>query len=93
MAVLSKNDLVAQVAQNIELDKKTTDKVITAALDAIITSLKAGHDVRFIGFGSFSKQRSEAREGRNPRTGETIKIAASNKPVFKAGKEFKDAVN
>lgn len=93
MTILSKGDFVAQVAKDTNLDKTTTEKVITATLDAVMNALKEGKEVRFIGFGSFSKQRSEARAGRNPRTGETIKIAASNRPVFKAGKEFKDAVN
>lgn len=93
MTILSKSDFIAHVAKETNVDKTTTEKVVSATLDALMKSLKDGKEVRFMGFGSFSVQQSKAREGRNPRTGETIKIAASNKPVFKAGKEFKDAVN
>lgn len=93
MTILSKSDFIALVAKETNLEKTTTEQVVSATLDTLMKSLKDGKEVRFMGFGSFSVQHSKAREGRNPRTGETIKIAASNKPVFKAGKEFKDAVN
>ncbi len=93
MTILSKSDVVTHVVQDTNFDKTTAEKVVTATLTAIVNALKEGKEVRFMGFGSFSVQQSKAREGRNPRTGETIHIAASNKPTFKAGKEFKDAVN
>ena len=54
---------------------------------------RCGEEIRLIGFGTFAVQKSAAREGRNPRTGEKIKIAASNRPVFRTGKELKDSVN
>ena len=61
--------------------------------DAITAALKAGEDVRLVGFGSFSISARAAREGRNPRTGQTITIEASKQPKFTAGKGLKDAVN
>ena len=90
---LSKGDLVSYVAQETKLTKIDAEKAVNAVFAGITNSLQQGQDARFIGFGSFSIQKSAAREGRNPRTGDKIQIKASNRPVFKAGKELKDAVN
>ena len=90
---MNKTDLVNVVASEAELSKKQADAAVSAALDAIIAALKAGDKVQLIGFGTFEVKAVAEREGRNPKTGETIKIAASKKPVFSASKVLKDQVN
>ncbi|TQV79095.1 HU family DNA-binding protein [Denitrobaculum tricleocarpae] len=90
---MNKNDLVAVVAENSELSKADSTKAVDAVFDAITSSLKSGDEVRLVGFGTFSVAQRAASEGRNPRTGEKIKIPASKQPKFKAGKGLKDAVN
>ncbi|MBB44311.1 MAG: DNA-binding protein HU [Rhodospirillaceae bacterium] len=90
---MNKNDLVADVASGSGLSKADSAKAVDAVFDAITSSLKNGTEVRLVGFGTFSVSRRQATTGRNPRTGETIQIAASNQPKFKAGKGLKDAVN
>ena len=90
---MNKNDLVASVASDSGLSKADATKAVDAVLEAITSSLKGGTEVRLVGFGTFSVSRRQATTGRNPRTGETIQIAASNQPKFKAGKGLKDAVN
>ena len=91
--VMSKGDLVSYIAQGTNLTKADSQKALESALKGIEESLQKGEDVRLIGFGSFSVSKIQAREGLNPRTGDKIKISARNRPVFKAGKELKDAVN
>ena len=90
---MNKNDLVASVASDAGLSKADATKAVDGVFDAITSSLKGGTEVRLVGFGTFSVSRRQATTGRNPRTGETIQIAASNQPKFKAGKGLKDAVN
>ena len=90
---MNKNDLVAVVAENSDLSKADSTKAVDAVFDAITASLKSGDEVRLVGFGTFSVAQRAASEGRNPRTGEKIKIPASKQPKFKAGKGLKDAVN
>ncbi len=90
---MNKNDLVAVVAENSELSKADSTKAVDAVFDAITSTLKSGDEVRLVGFGTFSVAQRAASEGRNPRTGEKIKIPASKQPKFKAGKGLKDAVN
>lgn len=90
---MNKNDLVAQVATKAEFSKTDALKAVDAVFDAITDSLKSGDEVRLVGFGTFGVSERAASEGRNPRTGEIIKIAASKQPKFKAGKALKDAVN
>lgn len=92
MAV-GKFELVSYVASETKLTKADAQKAVEAVLSGIMEALEKGEEVRLIGFGSFSVQKSPARDGRNPRTGETIKIAASNRPVFRVGKDLKEAVN
>jgi DNA-binding protein HU-beta len=90
---MNKNDLVAAVADASELTKADAAKAVDAVFDTITGSLQGGNDVRLVGFGTFSVVNRKATTGRNPRTGETIQIAASKQPKFKAGKGLKDAVN
>jgi DNA-binding protein HU-beta len=90
---MNKQELVSAVAEATGLTKADTDKAIDAVFTAITDSLKKGEEVRLIGFGSFSVSQRAATTGRNPRTGEAIKIAASKNPKFSAGKGLKDAVN
>ena len=90
--MVSKKDLVATIADKVELSKKDTEAVVNAFLDSIKESLKDGEKVTLTGFGNFEVRERSARTGRNPQTGETIEIAASKVPAFKAGKELKDAV-
>lgn len=90
---MNKNDLVAAVADATGLSKADAGKAVDGTLDAITGSLKKGGEVRLVGFGTFSVAKRAASTGRNPRTGESIKIPASKQPKFKAGKALKDAVN
>lgn len=88
-----KIELVNYVADETKLTKADAQKAVEAVLGGVTQFLKKGEDVRLIGFGSFSILKTAARDGRNPRTGETIKIKAGKRPIFKAGKELKEAVN
>jgi DNA-binding protein HU-beta len=88
-----KTDLAAYIAKNNSLTKDQAGKVIDSLLAGIRESLQKGEEVRLIGFGTFAVQKTAARAGRNPRTGETIKIAASNRATFRAGKELKETLN
>lgn len=90
---MNKNDLVAAVADSAGLSKADATKAVDSVFDQITTELKRGSEVRLVGFGTFAVAQRKATTGRNPRTGETIKIAASKQPKFKAGKALKDAVN
>lgn len=90
---MNKNDLVSKVADDAGLSKADAAKAVDSVFDSITDSLKAGTEVRLVGFGTFAVAERAASEGRNPRTGEPITIAASKQPKFKAGKALKDAVN
>ncbi len=90
---MNKNDLIAQVADKADLTKASAGAAVDAVFDTIAGALKSGDEVKVIGFGNFSVTKRAASEGRNPRTGEKIKIPASKAPKFKAGKGLKDAVN
>lgn len=90
---MNKNELVAEVAESADLSKADAAKAVEAVFDSITGTLKKGGDVRLVGFGTFSVASRAASEGRNPRTGEKIKIPASKLPKFKPGKGLKDAVN
>lgn len=89
---MNKNDLVKTVTDATGLNTSDATKAVNAVLDAVIESVAKGDDVRLVGFGTFSSLKREARQGRNPRTGEPLQIAATTVPQFKAGKEFKDTV-
>ena len=90
---MNKSDLVNKVSETTGLTKTDADKAIDAVFNVITAALKADDDVRLVGFGSFSVSSRAARDGRNPRTGEIIKIAASKQPKFTPGKVLKDALN
>lgn len=90
---MTKTDLVNVVAEEAQLSKKQADAAVNAVVAAITDALKAGDKVQLIGFGTFEVKAVAEREGRNPKTGETIKIAASKKPAFSASKVLKDEVN
>ena len=90
---MNKVDLVSAVAKQAELSKKDAGLAVEAVFDAISEALEKVDKVQLIGFGTFDVSERAAREGRNPRTGETMKIAASKAPRFKAGKALKDRVN
>ncbi len=89
---MNKTELVNAVAEKAAVSKKDAEKVINATVDAITAALKAGDKVQLVGFGAFEVKSRAARQGRNPRTKETITIPASKSPVFKAGKALKDTV-
>ena len=90
---MNKGDLIEAVAAGANLSKADASRAVDAVLDGITGALKSGGSVSLVGFGTFSVKSRAARLGRNPRTGETIQIAASKVPGFKAGKALKDAVN
>jgi DNA-binding protein HU-beta len=90
---MNKAELVDAVAGAANLSKADAGRAVDAVVDGITSALKRGEQVSVVGFGTFSVKHRAARSGRNPRTGETIQIAASNVPGFKAGKGLKDAVN
>lgn len=90
---MNKNDLVAAVANGTGLSKADATKAVDEVFDQITAALKKGEEVRLVGFGTFAVTKRAASQGRNPRTGEPLTIAASNRPKFTAGKGLKDAVN
>ncbi|MGP1252985.1 HU family DNA-binding protein [Algihabitans albus] len=90
---MNKNELIAAVADDAGLSKADSEKAVNAVFDSITGALKTGDEVRLMGFGNFSVAQRAASEGRNPRTGEKIKIPASKQVKFKAGKGLKDSVN
>ena len=87
---MNKTELVAAIAKKTELSKKDAEKAFT---DVVAEELKKGEKIQIVGFGTFEVSERAAREGRNPRSGEVMHIAASKAPKFKAGKALKDIVN
>ena len=90
---MNKAELVSRMAEKSELTKKEAEMALNALMESIQEALVSGDKVQLVGFGTFETRERAAREGRNPRTKETISIPASTVPVFKAGKEFKEKVN
>ena len=90
---MNKTELVAAMADKAGLTKKDAEAALSAFVSVVADELKKGEKVQLVGFGTFEVATREAREGRNPRTGETMKIEASKAPKFKAGKALKDMVN
>jgi len=90
---MNKGELIEAVADSAGLSKADASRAVDAVVDSITGALSKGQTVSLVGFGTFAVKKRAARQGRNPRTGETIQIAASNVPGFKAGKALKDAVN
>ena len=90
---MNKSELVDLIAARADISKSTAGDALEAVLDGITGALSSGDSVTLVGFGTYSVSRRNARDGRNPRTGETIRIQASNLAKFKAGKALKDALN
>lgn len=90
---MKKSDLVDLVSQRQSLPRQQVEATIDSFLDAVAEGLAKGERIDFRGFGAFTVRESAARSGRNPRTGETIQIAARKTPTFKVGKELRDRVN
>ena len=90
---MNKTELVAAVAEQAGLSKKDAEAAVKAFTDVVAEALKAGDKIQLVGFGTFEVSERAAREGRNPRTGETMTIEASKTPKFKAGKALKDLLN
>lgn len=90
---MNKTELINVVAQEAEISKKAAEAAVNATFAAISGALAAGDKVQVIGFGTFSVKEVAARDCRNPKTGETIKVEASKKPAFSASKPLKDQVN
>ena len=90
---MNKTELVAAVAEQADISKKDAEKVLKAFVDVVTEEMKKGEKVQLVGFGTFEVSERAAREGRNPQTGKTMKIAASKAPKFKAGKALKDSLN
>ena len=90
---MNKGELIAAVAAKAELTKKDSENALNAVLDVIAEAMAKDDKVQLIGFGTFEAKKRPARVARNPRTGESVKIAACKAPAFKAGKALKDAVN
>ena len=90
---MNKAEFTSAVADDAEMSKADAGRAVDAMIEVIKKALKKGDTVTLVGFGTFSVRKRAARQGRNPQTGETIKIKASKNPAFKAGKALKDAVN
>lgn len=91
--VICKSDIAEMISERTDLNKKQASDAIGAITDIISESIVAGKSVKFVGFGSFSKQDVKARKGRNPKTGEELDIAASARVKFTTGKTLKTALN
>ena len=90
---MNKTELVAAIAEQAEISKKDAEKALKAFTDVVAEELKKGEKIQLVGFGTFEVSERAAREGRNPQSGETMTIAASKTPKFKAGKALKDSIN
>ncbi|MBI5681978.1 MAG: HU family DNA-binding protein [Deltaproteobacteria bacterium] len=90
---MTKGEIVSAIASKAGVTKVAAEKALGSFIDSVTTSLKKGKKVSLVGFGTFSISKRKARKGRNPRTGEEIKIAAVKVPKFKPGKALKSAVN
>lgn len=90
---MNKTELVAAMAEQAQISKKDAEAALKAFTDVVASELRANGKVQLVGFGTFEVSERAAREGRNPQTGETMTIAASKAPKFKAGKALKDMIN
>ena len=90
---MNKTELIAAMAESADLSKKDAEQALKAFIDVVSAELKNDGKVQLVGFGTFEVSKRAAREGRNPRTGEVMPIAASKAPKFKAGKALKDMIN
>ena len=90
---MNKSELISEVASKTAMPKKDAEKAVNAFIDTVKEAIAQKDKVQLIGFGTFEVSERAAREGRNPQTGKTMKIAACKAPKFKAGKALKDMVN
>ena len=90
---MNKTELIAAIAEKAEISKKDSEKALKAFVDVVTEQLKNDDKVQLVGFGTFEVSKRAAREGRNPQTGKTMKIAACKAPKFKAGKALLNAIN
>jgi len=90
---MTKNELIAVVAEQASLSRTVAASAVDATFDAISATLRKGGEVKIAGFGNFKVVKRAAREGRDPRSGQPVKIAAAKRPKFSAGKALKDGVN
>ena len=90
---MNKTELVAAMAEQAGISKKDAEKALVAFTNVVTDELKKGGKVQLVGFGTFEVVKRKARDGRNPQTGKTMKIAASKAPKFKAGKALKETIN
>ncbi|MDZ5601760.1 HU family DNA-binding protein [Pseudomonas sp. RP23018S] len=90
---MNKSELIDAIAASADIPKNTAGKALDAVLESVTGALKQGDDVVLVGFGTFTVKERAERTGRNPQTGNPIKISAAKVPNFKAGKGLKDAVN
>jgi DNA-binding protein HU-beta len=90
---MNKSELISQIAEATNTTKKDTEKFVEAYSKVVIENVAKGNQIQLVGFGTYKRNRREERMGRHPKTGEPIKIAASYGVSFKAGKNFKEAVN
>ena len=90
---MNKTELIEAIAKKADMSKKDAEAALKAFIDTVGEQLKKGDKIQIVGFGTFEAAKRAARTGKNPRTGETIRIAASKAPKFKAGKALKDLVN
>ena len=90
---MNKTELIAEIAERAEISKKDAEKALKAFTDVVADELVKGEKVQLVGFGTFEVSERAAREGRNAKSGEPMKIEASRSPKFKAGKALKDLVN
>ena len=89
---MNKEELVKEVAKKAKVSQKAAADVLSATIDTVQKTVAKGKKVTLVGFGTFEARKRKARTGRNPQTGDAIKIAAKTVPAFSAGKKFKDAV-
>lgn len=89
---MNKGELVAKISEDLDITQKQVDEVVSALLEEVKNQVAKGEKITLTGFGTFQKRDRKGRIGRNPRTGEEIKIPASSVPAFSAGKQFKDTV-
>ncbi len=89
---MNKGELIDAIASKTNMTKKDADTILSATLETIVDAIASGEKVTLVGFGSFEKRERSQREGRNPKTGETMTIAATSVPTFSAGKLFREKV-
>ena len=90
---MNKAELIKAITDRIDVTRKDADAVVSAAVDIIMDTVASGEKVTLVGFGTFERRDRKAREGRNPKTGEKLQIAATQVPIFAAGKQFKESVS